>query len=80
MTGAGSRALSLLACGVAGWLLLAGAFGMVRSRDVVHTVVCLSVAQSGSYVLLVAVGYQRAAGPPLLGSAPRRWSTRSCRR
>ena len=60
--------MTVLAYGVAGWLLLVGGFGVVRSRDLVHAVVCLSVAQSGSYVLLVAVGYQRGAGPPLAGS------------
>jgi multicomponent Na+:H+ antiporter subunit C len=53
---------------VAGWLLLVGAFGIVRSRDLVHAVVCLSVAQSGTYVLLVAIGYQRGAAPPVFGS------------
>lgn len=62
--------MTLLTYGVAGWLLLAGVAGIVRSRDLVHAVVCLSVAQSGSYVLLVAVGYQHGGGPPLLGSAP----------
>jgi multicomponent Na+:H+ antiporter subunit C len=53
---------------VAGWLLLVGAFGIVRSRDLVHAVVCLSVAQSGTYVLLVAIGYQQGATPPVFGS------------
>jgi multicomponent Na+:H+ antiporter subunit C len=53
---------------VAGWLLLVGAFGIVRSRDLVHAVVCLSVAQSGTYVLLVAIGYQQGAAPPVFGS------------
>jgi multicomponent Na+:H+ antiporter subunit C len=56
---------------VAGWLLLVGAFGIVRSRHLVHAVVCLSVAQSGTYVLLVAVGYQADAGPPVfVGATP----------
>ncbi len=53
---------------VGGWLLLAGAYGIARSRNLVHTVVCLSVAQSGTYVLLLSVGYQNAAGAPVLGS------------
>ena len=54
--------------GVAAWLLLFGAYGIVRSRNLVHAVVCLQVAQSGTYVLLVGIGYQRAAGPPVFGS------------
>lgn len=50
---------------VAGWLVLIGAFGIVRSRNLIHAVVCLSVAQSGTYVLLLAVGFQRGAAPPI---------------
>lgn len=53
---------------VAAWLFLVGAFGITRSRDLVHAVVSLSVAQSGTYVLLLAVGFQRTAGPPVFGS------------
>ena len=53
---------------VAGWLLLIGAFGIVRSRNLVHAVVSLSIAQSGTYVLLLAVGYQKHAAAPVFGS------------
>jgi multicomponent Na+:H+ antiporter subunit C len=53
---------------VAGYLLLLGAYGIVRSRHLVHAVVCLSIAQSGTYVLLIALGYQRDAAPPVFGS------------
>jgi multicomponent Na+:H+ antiporter subunit C len=52
---------------VAVWLLLIGAFGIVRSRNLIHAVLCLSVSQSGTYVLLLAVGYQRKATPPVFG-------------
>jgi len=60
--------LTAVAWGVAGWLVLVGALGIVRSRDLVHTVVALSVAQSGTYVLLVAAGFQRGATVPILGA------------
>ncbi|HWD06821.1 MAG TPA: cation:proton antiporter subunit C [Amycolatopsis sp.] len=53
--------------GLAGWLLLIGCGGIVRSRHLVHTVVSLSVAQSGTYVLLLAIGYQKGAGAPIVG-------------
>ncbi len=63
--------------------MLVGIFGVVRSRNLIHTVVCVSVAQSGTYVLLLAIGYQRGAcGTDLRlqhTSRARRWSTRSCR-
>lgn len=52
---------------VAGWLVVIGAFGIVRSSNLVHSVVCLAVAQSGTYVLLLAIGYQWGAAPPLFG-------------
>lgn len=63
--------MSVYAYVVAGWLILAGAFGIARSRNLVHAVVCLSVAQSGTYVVLLAVGYQRHALAPVFGSASR---------
>lgn len=53
---------------VAGWLLLAGGYGIVRSRHLVHAVVCLSVAQSGTYVLLLSIGFQAGASAPVFGS------------
>lgn len=53
---------------VAGALLLMGAAGIVVSRNLIHAVVCLSVAQAGTYVLLLSVGYQRHAPAPVFGS------------
>jgi multicomponent Na+:H+ antiporter subunit C len=52
---------------VAGWLIVIGAFGIVRSRNLVQSVVCLAVAQSGTYVLLLSLGYQWGAAPPVFG-------------
>jgi multicomponent Na+:H+ antiporter subunit C len=53
---------------VAAWLMLVGGYGIVRSRNLVHAVVCLSIAQSGTYVLLLAVGYQNGVLAPVFGS------------
>ncbi|WP_433713908.1 sodium:proton antiporter [Nocardia sp. CA-084685] len=53
---------------IAGWLLLIGSYGVVRSRHLVHTVVCVSIGQSGTYVLLLAIGYQKGASAPIFGS------------
>ncbi|WP_433604406.1 sodium:proton antiporter [Prescottella agglutinans] len=60
--------MSIYAYSVAGWLVLIGAFGVVRSRDLVHAIVCLTVAQSGTYVLLIAVGFQWDATAPIFDS------------
>lgn len=53
---------------VAVFVLLVGAFGIVRSRNLIHAVVSLSVAQAGTYVLLLAIGFQKKATPPVFGS------------
>lgn len=55
---------------VAGWLFLIGCYGIVTSRNLVHAVACLAVTQSSTYVLLLAVGYQRGATAPVFGDIP----------
>lgn len=58
---------------VAAYLFLLGVYGLATSRNLVHAVVCLSVCQSGTYVLLLAVGFRRGATAPVFGDV----STRS---
>jgi multicomponent Na+:H+ antiporter subunit C len=60
--------MSVLGYLVAGWLVFVGGLGIVRSRHLVHTVLCLAVAQSGTYVLLLSIGYQRHATAPVFGT------------
>jgi multicomponent Na+:H+ antiporter subunit C len=60
--------VSVYAYAVAGALLLLGGLGVARSRNLVHAVVCLSVPQSGTYVLLLAVGYQKGTSAPVFDS------------
>jgi multicomponent Na+:H+ antiporter subunit C len=62
--------MSVLPYLVAAWLLVAGVYGMVTSRHLVHLVVCLSVAQASTYVLLLAVGYRDDAAAPVFKSLP----------
>ncbi|WP_428390929.1 sodium:proton antiporter [Lichenicoccus sp.] len=50
---------------VAAWLMLIGLYGIVTSRHLVHLVICLSVAQSSTYVLLLSAGYRVAAAAPV---------------
>jgi multicomponent Na+:H+ antiporter subunit C len=59
--------MTALAYGVAGWLFLVGLFGIVRSRNLIGVVICVSVVQSSTYVLLLAVGYRSGAQAPILG-------------
>jgi multicomponent Na+:H+ antiporter subunit C len=50
---------------VAVWLALVGLYGIVTSRHLVHMAVSLSVLQSSTYVLLLAIGYREGAAPPI---------------
>jgi multicomponent Na+:H+ antiporter subunit C len=47
------------------WIFLVGIFGIVTSRNLIHLVVCLSVTQSATYVLLLTVGYRKGGTAPI---------------
>src|ERR687887_515944 len=55
----------LLPFALAMWLFFVGLYGIVTSRNLVHIVVCLSVVQSSTYVLLLEVGYRAGATPTI---------------
>ena len=50
---------------VAGWVLVVGFYGMARSRNLIHLILCLSVVQSSTYVLLLAIGFRTHATAPI---------------
>ncbi len=50
---------------VAIWLFVVGLWGIVTSRNIIHLIVCISVVQSSSYVLLLAVGYRAGGAAPI---------------
>jgi multicomponent Na+:H+ antiporter subunit C len=54
-----------LAFGVAGWICLVGIYGAITSRNLVHLALCLTVTQSSTYVLLLAIGYRTGGGAPI---------------
>jgi len=62
--------VTYLVFGVAGWLLLAGCYGLVTSRNLVHTVVSLIVCQSSTYVLLLGIGYRSGGTSPVFSDVP----------
>ncbi|AWN25975.1 sodium:proton antiporter [Streptomyces libani] len=57
--------MSVLPYLIAGWLFLIGCYGMATSRNLIHAVGCLSVCQSSTYVLLLAVGYRDGGTAPV---------------
>ncbi|MGH2865072.1 MAG: sodium:proton antiporter [Solirubrobacteraceae bacterium] len=62
--------MSVLAYGTAGWLLLIGLYGIITSRNLIHMVICLSVVQSSTYVLLLSIGYRTGAAAPVFAGIP----------
>jgi multicomponent Na+:H+ antiporter subunit C len=57
--------MQLLAFLAAAWIFVIGLYGMATSRNLVHLVMCLSVTQSSTYVLILEVGYRIGATAPV---------------
>jgi multicomponent Na+:H+ antiporter subunit C len=62
--------VSVLPYLLAAWILLVGLYGIVSSRDLIHLVVCVSVCQSATYILLLAIGYRKHATAPVFADVP----------
>lgn len=52
------------------WLFGIGVYGIITSRHYVHIIGCLLVIQSGTYVLLLSIGFRWGAGPPIFFDHP----------
>lgn len=50
---------------VAAWLFFCGLYGLVSSRHLVHSVICLTILQSSTYILLLGIGYRVGAAAPI---------------
>lgn len=56
---------------MAAWVFAVGLYGIVTSRHIVHLIICVSVVQSATYILLIAIGYRLGAGAPIfIDAAP----------
>ena len=55
---------------VAVWLFVVGVYGVATSRNLVHLIVCLSVAQSSTYVFLLSIGFRAGATAPVFNDVP----------
>ena len=62
--------MTMLPYVVAAWLFLVGLYGVVTSRNLIHLIVCVSVVQSSTYVLLLAIGYRSGATAPVFAGVP----------
>jgi len=50
---------------VPAWIFVIGLYGMATSRHLVHLILCLSVTQSATYVLILMIGYRTGATAPV---------------
>jgi multicomponent Na+:H+ antiporter subunit C len=50
---------------LAAWLFVVGLYGVVTSRNLIHLVICLSIVQSSTYVLLLEVGFSKGGSAPI---------------
>jgi multicomponent Na+:H+ antiporter subunit C len=57
--------VTILAFVVAAWIFCVGLYGAIVSRNLIHLALCLTVTQSSTYVLLLAIGYKSHAGAPI---------------
>ena len=62
--------MSFLPFAIAAWLFVAGLYGVVSSKHLVRTIISLSVVQSSTYVLLLAIGYSNSAKAPIFADIP----------
>ncbi len=60
--------MTVLAYGVVIWLVVVGLYGVVSSRNLIHLVLCLSVTQSATDVLILEIGYVRGGHAPVFVS------------
>ncbi len=63
--------MTYLPYALAVWIFLVGLYGVVSSRNLVHLVVSLGVAQSSTYVLLLSIGYVNGGTAPIFKDVPR---------
>jgi multicomponent Na+:H+ antiporter subunit C len=62
--------MAFLPYAVAAWLFAIGLYGIVTSRNLVHLIICLTVVQSSTYVLLLAIGYRTGGKAPIFADIP----------
>jgi multicomponent Na+:H+ antiporter subunit C len=57
--------MNFLPYAVAAWLFLIGLYGIVASRNLIRTILSLTVVQSATYLVLLGVGYSRGGKAPI---------------
>jgi multicomponent Na+:H+ antiporter subunit C len=47
------------------WLMIIGLYGAATSRNMIHLVGCLFIAQSSTYILIISIGFRWDATAPI---------------
>ena len=63
--------MSYLPYALAVWIFVIGLYGVVTSRNFIHLVVCMTVTQSSTYVLLLSIGYVNGGTAPIFADVPK---------
>ena len=62
--------MSILPYLLAAFVFLVGLYGIVSSRNLIHITVCVSLCQSSTYILLLAIGYKKHGTAPIFADVP----------
>jgi len=62
--------VSFLPFAVAAWLFVIGLYGVVSSRNLVRTILSLTIVQSSTYVILLGIGYRNGGKAPIFADIP----------
>jgi multicomponent Na+:H+ antiporter subunit C len=62
--------VSFLPFAIAAWLFLVGLYGVVSSRNLIRTIISLTVIQASTYVLLLGIGYRTGGQAPIYADIP----------
>jgi multicomponent Na+:H+ antiporter subunit C len=62
--------MSFLPFAVAAWLFVIGLWGVVSAKNLLRTVLSLTVVQSATYLVLLGVGYRTGAKAPIVADIP----------
>lgn len=60
-----AEVVDVLPVAVAGWLLLVGTVGIIRSRRLIHLVFCVSVVHASVWVLLIGLAHRPGDTAPV---------------
>jgi multicomponent Na+:H+ antiporter subunit C len=60
--------MSFLPYAAVAWICVIGIYGAATSRNLIHLSLCLTVTQSSTYILLLAIGYKDGGAPPIFKS------------